>query len=187
MKNFFAIKRGAVGFLLVFYLAAPLFADCGIERWDVKTGQDSAASSVDLHPKQSTVGDLTALKSPIVGRKSIPRSSQEKQIVTITAVITAYKIETDSDIHLALQYERNKTMIAEIPDPGCMGKSPWKNEVARVREDFVAKVGNPKKAFKKVNIPVTLTGVVFFDFGHGQRGLAPNAVELHPVLNIEFP
>jgi hypothetical protein len=27
-----------------------------------------------------------------------------------------------------------------------------------------------------------VTGVVFFDFKHGQTGVAPNAIELHPVL-----
>ena len=27
-----------------------------------------------------------------------------------------------------------------------------------------------------------MTGVAFFDFPHGQTGVAPNAIELHPVL-----
>lgn len=27
-----------------------------------------------------------------------------------------------------------------------------------------------------------VTGVAFFDFDHGQTGVAPNAIELHPVL-----
>jgi hypothetical protein len=27
-----------------------------------------------------------------------------------------------------------------------------------------------------------VTGVAFFDFPHGQTGVAPNAIELHPVL-----
>jgi hypothetical protein len=27
-----------------------------------------------------------------------------------------------------------------------------------------------------------VTGVAFFDFQHGQTGVAPNAIELHPVL-----
>jgi len=27
-----------------------------------------------------------------------------------------------------------------------------------------------------------VTGVVFFDFFHGQTGVARNAIELHPVL-----
>jgi hypothetical protein len=29
-------------------------------------------------------------------------------------------------------------------------------------------------------------GIGFFDFAHGQDGVAPNAIELHPVLSIVF-
>jgi hypothetical protein len=29
-----------------------------------------------------------------------------------------------------------------------------------------------------------VTGVVFFDFDHGQTGVAPNAIELHPILAL---
>jgi hypothetical protein len=36
------------------------------------------------------------------------------------------------------------------------------------------------------NTPVTLRGLGFFDFAHGQDGVAPNAIELHPVISIEF-
>src|SRR5437773_7924800 len=31
-----------------------------------------------------------------------------------------------------------------------------------------------------------VTGVAFFDFKHGQTGVAPNAIELHPLLDITF-
>jgi hypothetical protein len=31
-----------------------------------------------------------------------------------------------------------------------------------------------------------VTGVGFFDFIHGQTGVAPNGIELHPILNIAF-
>jgi hypothetical protein len=29
-----------------------------------------------------------------------------------------------------------------------------------------------------------VVGVAFFDFNHGQTGVAPNAIELHPVLSF---
>jgi hypothetical protein len=31
----------------------------------------------------------------------------------------------------------------------------------------------------------TITGVGFFDYQHGQTGVAPNAIELHPVLGFK--
>ncbi len=34
---------------------------------------------------------------------------------------------------------------------------------------------------------VQITGVGFFDYIHGQRGVAPNGIELHPVPEVEFP
>jgi len=34
---------------------------------------------------------------------------------------------------------------------------------------------------------VWITGVGFFDYLHGQRGVAPNGIELHPVFYVEFP
>jgi hypothetical protein len=33
---------------------------------------------------------------------------------------------------------------------------------------------------------VTVTGVGFFDFLHGQTGVAPNGIELHAVLDVQF-
>ena len=31
-----------------------------------------------------------------------------------------------------------------------------------------------------------LPGVAFFDFDHGQTGVAPNAIELHPILGFTY-
>jgi len=33
---------------------------------------------------------------------------------------------------------------------------------------------------------ITVRGVGFLDFAHGQNGVVPNAIELHPVLEICF-
>jgi hypothetical protein len=32
--------------------------------------------------------------------------------------------------------------------------------------------------------PARVTGVAFFDFDHGQDGVAPNAIELHPLVHF---
>jgi len=41
-------------------------------------------------------------------------------------------------------------------------------------------------SFQTANIPVQIKGVGMFDFLHGQTGVAPNGIELHPVLDIIF-
>ena len=38
----------------------------------------------------------------------------------------------------------------------------------------------------ELSMPVTVTGVGFFDVLHGQEGVAPNGIELHPILMIDF-
>jgi hypothetical protein len=34
--------------------------------------------------------------------------------------------------------------------------------------------------------PARVTGIRFFDRMHGQTGVAPNVIELHPILKIEW-
>jgi hypothetical protein len=77
-------------------------------------------------------------------------------------------------------------MIAEIPDPPCVGSgSPLLSSITKARNEFNAKF-TPTSSFRTANVPVTVTGVGFFDFLHGQTGVAPNGIELHAVLDIQF-
>jgi hypothetical protein len=39
---------------------------------------------------------------------------------------------------------------------------------------------------KTTSTPVTIKGVGFWDYIHGQTGVAPNGIEVHPVLDITF-
>ena len=85
-----------------------------------------------------------------------------------------------------------KTMVVEIPDPQCGGvcASPKLAEIEAARSDFPTHFPSapPASEFKVVegNVEVDVTGVGFFDFAHGQTGLAPNCIELHPVLAFDF-
>ena len=38
----------------------------------------------------------------------------------------------------------------------------------------------------KVGASAAIVGVGFFDSDHGQTGVAPNAIEIHPILSITF-
>jgi hypothetical protein len=78
------------------------------------------------------------------------------------------------------------TMILEIPLPACVGVgSPFAGGVALARSEFNSHL-TATTSFKTANIPVRVTGVGFFDFLHGQTGVAPNGIELHPVLDVVF-
>jgi MYXO-CTERM domain-containing protein len=99
--------------------------------------------------------------------------------------LAKYKAESDSDYHLVIS-DGNQTMIAEIADPGCVGSaSPFSSDAHAARMAFDSKF-TAMPFFRDANVTATLEGVGFFDFFHGQTGVAINAFELHPVTAICF-
>ena len=71
--------------------------------------------------------------------------------------------------------------------PGWLNRrsSPKKAKMASARSAIIAACGQPSSShFTHLNGPATVTGVGFFDIPHGQTGVAPNAIELHPVLKF---
>ena len=160
---------------------------CGVERWSVKTGTDTDRSLINLQSTtNSTIAALTALSAP----STLPANNRvqptETTVFRLSATLTEFKMEADSDYHLVLADGSGHTMIAEIPDPACVGStSPLASSISKARSEFDAKY-SATTSFKTVNVPVTVTGVGFFDFLHGQTGVAPNGIELHAVLDIQF-
>jgi len=164
---------------------------CGVERWSVKTGTDSDSSRVDLsNPKAANILDLVALQPPNPLPKDNRFGPTETTVFVVNATLTDYKLETgatgDSDYHLVLMDEQGNTMVAEIPSPTCVGAaSPFATEITSARTQFDAHF-SATSSFQTANVPVRVTGVGFFDFFHHQHGAAPNVIELHPVLDIQF-
>lgn len=151
---------------------------CGVESWATKTMTDPEAANVDLVPHVTTIAVLDA-PAGVPGQRVSPPSA----LTLNGTVLTAYKLEPDSDIHLVLQSPRTgQTMIAEIPNPMCATNSHVLAGITSAWVDFVSEVGAPQSFFVNVHDVIRLTGVGFYDYAHGQRGVAPNAVELHPVI-----
>jgi hypothetical protein len=157
---------------------------CGKERWDIKTGTDPAAITVDQSAvKHTTIARMVALKAP--SRATARVAPVETTVYQLTATLTSFKIEDDSDDHLFLEDSRGRTMIAEIPAPDCISTGPFKLPVAEARQAFDQRLHPIKSRFKDADLKVTVTGVGFFDKIHGQRGVSTtNGIELHPVLSI---
>jgi hypothetical protein len=159
---------------------------CGVERWSVKTGTDPQAASVSLAPVDSTIAALAALP----GSANPPPNSRiaptELTTFRLHATLVEFKAEGDGDVHLVLSDGNGHTLIAEIPKNACVGAgSPFAAAIAAAEKQFAAHY-TTSGSFQTVNVPVVLSGVGFFDFQHGQTGVAPNAIELHPVLAICF-
>lgn len=168
---------------------------CGVERWDVKTMSDPAASRVSLTPLPTTVEALRALNMPGQTSLHTPRFPAEMKTYTVKATLLEAALEKDRDYHLVIAgARRDTTMIVEIPDPTCLTSRTNPTvirSITKARKYFDQTFGKPNRSPNFTQIrgspKVTITGVLFFDRIHNQTGVAPNGVELHPVLDIHSP
>jgi hypothetical protein len=143
-------------------------AVCGVERWTVKTLKDRPTL---LPAKLVTLHYLVTSPAP----SSLPetRLPFERHTFTVVAAVTLVRSEDDGDFHLVLQ-SGTQHMIAEAPSPSCtVGATPIRRRQMALARSLVRLCGRAK-----------LTGVAFFDYKHGQTGVAPNAIELHPILGF---
>jgi hypothetical protein len=163
---------------------------CGVERWSVKTGTDPDAALVNLaNPVRTTILELGALPAP-PDPPGPPLNARiaptETTIYVLNATMTLYKKEGDVDYHIVLDDGAGNTLIAEIPSPACVGpSSPFAAAIADARAKFDGLL-TATPFFQTASMPVQMKGVGFFDFIHGQTGVAPDGIELHPVLEINF-
>jgi hypothetical protein len=176
---------------------------CGTERWAVKTLTDTDAARVDTTPRAATVAGLIALQVPASvplrrsGRPALPPNARivpiELTTYRVEALLLGWKLEKDEDFHIVIADPRDTTltMIAEIPSPTCpeVCQTTLGERFGVLRQQVETRLGLPSSRFHRLPEPlrIEITGVGFFDFIHGQTGVAPNGIELHPVTAIRFP
>jgi hypothetical protein len=141
---------------------------CGVERWTVKTLQDRP-TLLPVHT--TTVRFLVTRPAP----STLPstRLPFERHVYRVTAAVTLVRSEDDGDFHLVLR-DGALHMIAEAPSTSCVAGA---TAVRRAQM-------RAARAVVRLCARAQITGVAFFDFTHGQTGVAPNAIELHPVLGF---
>jgi hypothetical protein len=179
---------------------------CGSERREVKQLLDDDAVNVDFgHGIDSTVKRMGQLKRPA---ETGDRQKRERRVYRLWAIFDSippsetspgvklgYKTEdNDNDIHLAIRDSMGATMVVEFPHHSCTAGAQHRGDMQEARETLVKACSNktpprePPKSFVELHGSARITGVLFFDFPHHQRGKAPNTAELHPVLratNVE--
>jgi hypothetical protein len=206
-----ALAVGIAGWLSSESIAAQ---SCGgVERWAVKGGSDGSAGSINLtSPVTTTVHQLVNLTRPTLPSDDTTRTSAETTVRVVDGRLVKFKLEAgksgDSDCHMVItddlllfsqgQQVFPHGVIAEIVDPGCVAgrddqvpfPSTFQTQLEAVQTKFVHQFGATIQTDGRWNeadgIPVRITAVGFFDRAHGQTGRAPNGLELHPVLDIEF-
>ena len=171
--------------VIVFAVSVNAFGQCGGERWPLKIGTDSDAYQVNLSSATSTtIANLVGLAKP----KKLPDTTRIKPTETTTWVLSAtmvkYVRSYDADYHMVFKDGSGRTMIGEIPDPNCVpANSPFRAAIIHARSQFDA-MFSATTSFQDANVAVQITGVGFFDYNEGQEGIAPNAIELHPIIDI---
>lgn len=165
---------------------------CGIELQLKKTSADSDWNKVDLTPGVSTIAMLNGLKAPTHAQllaSAGHRFEPELHVYTVQGYLAGFKLESDMDFHIVISdpNDPRATMIVEMVSPACL-VTPFKKEAAGLRTSWEARFGKAtpafnRKKFESHKIKVEITGVGFFDFLHGQTGVAKNGMELHRVLS----
>jgi len=160
---------------------------CGIERWSVKTLKDPAGRALSLSPRATTIRALRRKAAPsYLGLRR--GRGVERTTFRVHAKLVELKLEADSDIHLVIAdpTRTGATMIAEFPARSCTvgATARARAKMNRARAALIAGCGGPTGSFRKLSGKATISGVGFFDQIHGQTGVAPNGIELHPVVGI---
>jgi hypothetical protein len=185
------VRTGLVVVLLAFSMLpatrdrATARIHCGVERWEVKTLSDPAAHDVNFTQVDRTVARLRLLNGPVVHQDSPRFGGIERQAISVRAQVVEAKVEDDSDIHLviAVRSNRSKTMIVEFPNPACVASLFKRPQMRAARQSLLGRCGPIGSSdFTTLHGNVTVMGVGFWDIPHGQTGVAPNGIELHPVL-----
>jgi hypothetical protein len=166
---------------------SPCGVRCGSERWRVKTLSDTDARRVQLIPVDATVESLAALPRPNYLHADGRAAPTETTIFCVEGWLLDFATEADYDLHLIVGglADTSSTIIAELPDARCSGACA--SGFAELYAHARAALEERLKRWTTDTLRVRIMGVGFFDRPHGQYGAAPNYIELHPVLAIDFP
>ena len=168
---------------------------CGVQRWHIKTLDDGDEHLINWNPVVDTVSDLAAIPVPSGYQQyndTTRYAPTETQVYTVRAVLVGWKTESDNDFHIVIADPNNpsSTMIVEPPDSACSMAcdSGFGPTFDAVRSKLTSCFGQPTGSFTRFSqtIVADFTGVPLFDALHGQTGVAPNGIELHPLLDVSF-
>ena len=167
-----------------------LFAQCGTERWLVKTLQDADTANIRWRAVTSTVSGQLQKTKPVYHENN-PRDSTELRVYKMDCILVKYKEEDDHDWHLIVQdLVTNEQMCVEIPDPAdCseVAANPRFSKIARARSRIEMNVGPVMGSYRTPPAgknKIQVTGVGFFDKKNHPTGFKGR--ELHPVLDLKF-
>ena len=163
-------------------------APCGAWRSEVKTLSDPDRRDVNFLARRISVQNLRRVDPPATLGINTPRlGGVESRVHEVRAQVVEVRSKRDGTIHLVIapRNDRNDTMIVQFPADRCVDSSFRRPEMRRARADLLDACGSISSGFTELTGNVVIRGVGFWDEVHGQRGVAPNGIELHPVLSFQ--
>ncbi|HWZ44028.1 MAG TPA: hypothetical protein VNW97_11150 [Candidatus Saccharimonadales bacterium] len=163
-----------------------------------------------------TIAQLVKIKQPKIANDNTTRATpEETMVVRVKARLIQWKLESDQDFHVVLTDDTLKftpghgrptghSVIGEVPSTDCLSGS---HDEFGTTSPLLEGTGSDPIGFKISRQQMTdefpdadlsggwndgggahveVVGVVFFDRAHGQVGRAPNNLEIHPILSIQF-
>ncbi len=166
--------------------AALACASCGVcvhgKNWPFKVGGDAQARSIGLEPVPTTIDALSAIphvERPADGTRIPPAELTTWELRDVW--LKSFQRSPDGDVHMVIADEHGHTMIAEAAPPFCTDDdSPWKARITATRKVVDDEI--PMAVMGWHARTVSLAGPAYFDTLHGQFGVAPNGIEIHPIL-----
>lgn len=153
----------------------------GASRIAIKHGLDPDAGKIDMTPKDISVEDLIAMKSP-EGTKDLETYKDarigefEKSTYRITGTLKSIVHRKDGDYYLVMEGKSGAEAVVEVPDPALCKGSPILPEITAARDALEAKY-HPTDTEKAINEPATIVGVGFYGWkgrpGAGGHGSTP--------------
>jgi hypothetical protein len=160
---------------------------CGVERWEEKTLTDQRASLINLTLRNTTV-DALRRRKVVRDPEGYRALGVERTVYRVKARLIGFKTEDDGDVHLVIASltSTKRTMIVEFPAGTCTRAADpaLRRRMSRSLTAVHWACGYARDGYTALHGTATITGGGFFDFIRGQTGVAPNGIELHPVLSF---
>ncbi len=163
-------------------------AGCSSWRSDVKTLSDPDRRDVNFNARSTSVQSLRRVDPPSTLSAQTSRlGGVESRVHQVSAQVVEARTTRDGTIHLviAARNDPNDTMIVQFPADRCVDSSFRRPEMRRARSQLLDACGPIPSGFTGLTGNVVIRGVGFWDEARGQRGVAPNGLELHPVLSFQ--
>jgi hypothetical protein len=162
--------------------ARPNVALCGGNLWRMKTLSDPGRFSVNLSPRNTTIGAILqrGIPRPTPLRRRTPF---QRQTWAVPAQITRYWRE-GNELRLQL-FDDGTYMNAVVPAPQCLTSATrGRSAIAATWTMFMNRCGHATANSQPLGAVVTVVGIGFWSQRRTRHGEARNGAELHPVTAL---